>query len=457
LGDEYGTSLDGILTRARADTDDPVILVIHIACSRVEYTDRGKSAVVLSVMKSEALISAITGVTKKWTKQRKREEREHSAVMNRHHAMTRYHMVSIREAAWRVMVAAFMQASAKDTLPAEARQIMYAARPRIAELADRDIGTGFDKYFTQTLLPDYIAKVRPAWASKVVFDARGHFAEPHSNEEIGLGTLEVRDYVAGIRSHRVNGLALNVRGRYPTRGPKNRFGAILFLEKEGFGPLLDAVNLAARYDLAIMSTKGMSVTASRELVEELCATYDVPLLVLHDFDISGFTIFGTLRSSTHRFRYSRPFKVIDLGLRLADIKGLQREQVYVSSPSKTADTLRRHGATEQEIDILVGGERVELNALASDQLVALIERKLAKHGIRKVIPDDGTLADAYRRMHKQAVIQEKIDNLIEELDQSEIEVPANLRQRIEKAIKTNPTQSWDSVMRDLSTPNGGEA
>ena len=45
---EFGTSLDTILTRARADTDDPVILILHIACPRVEYTDRGKSALVLS-------------------------------------------------------------------------------------------------------------------------------------------------------------------------------------------------------------------------------------------------------------------------------------------------------------------------------------------------------------------------------------------------------------------------
>jgi hypothetical protein len=264
----------------------------------------------------------------------------------------------------------------------------------------------------------------------------------------------VRDDVTGIRNHHVNGFALDVReDRYPTRGPKNRFGAILFLEKEGFGPLLGAVNLAARYDLAIMSTKGMSVTASRELVEELCATHDIPLLVLHDFDISGFTIFGTLRSSTHRFRYRRQFNVIDLGLRLADIKGLEREEVYVSSPSKIADTLRRHGATKQEIDMLAGGERVELNALASNELVTLIEHKLAKHGIRKVIPDDDTLADAYRRMHKQAIIQDKIDDLIEELDEFEVEVPANLRQRIEKAIKADPSQSWDAAL-DLLLGDG---
>jgi len=44
----FGTSLDTILTRARCDTDDPVIVVLHIACPRVEYTDRGKSALVLS-------------------------------------------------------------------------------------------------------------------------------------------------------------------------------------------------------------------------------------------------------------------------------------------------------------------------------------------------------------------------------------------------------------------------
>jgi len=189
----------------------------------------------------------------------------------------------------------------------------------------------------------------------------------------------------------------------------------------------------------------------------LAVTLNIPLLVLHDFDISGFTIFGTLRSSTRRFTYGRAFKVMDLGLRLADIEGLEREEVYVSSPSKTADTLRRHGATKQEIGILVGGERVELNALASDQLVTLIERKLAKHGVRKVIPDDDTLADAYQRMRKQAVIQDKIDELIEELDEAEFAVPANLRQRIEKAIRADPARSWDAVVCEIARRIGDRA
>ena len=59
-------------------------------------------------------------------------------------------------------------------------------------------------------------------------------------------------------------------------------------------PLFEAVKLGERYDLAIMSTKGMSVTASRRLVEELCGQHGIPLLLLHDFDKSGFSIAGTL-------------------------------------------------------------------------------------------------------------------------------------------------------------------
>ena len=402
-------------------------------------------------MKSHALIDAITGVTKKWTKRRKREERERSAVINRRYFLIRRHLVSIREAAWRAIPDAYMKASANNTLPANARQIMYAARPEIAKLSDRELGGSFDKYFTQTLLPDYIAEKRPAWTSKVVFDARGHFAEPHIDTQIGLGTLEVRDYLANVHNHQVDGFEIDLREQhYPTAGPKNRFGAILFLEKEGFAPLLEEVQLAARYDLAIMSTKGMSVTASRELVEDLCATYDIPLLVLHDFDISGFSIIGTLRSSTRRFTFRRKFQVIDLGLRLADINGLERERVRVSSPDRTAETLRQHGATQQEIDILVGGERVELNALTSDQLVVLIERKLAKHGIRKVIPNDETLAHAYQRMRRLAAIQKKIDELVDELDEQEVKVPAGLRPRITKALKVDPTRTWDAAMREIA-------
>lgn len=41
----FGKSCDTVLANQRIDDDDPVILAMHVACPRVEYTDRGKSAI----------------------------------------------------------------------------------------------------------------------------------------------------------------------------------------------------------------------------------------------------------------------------------------------------------------------------------------------------------------------------------------------------------------------------
>jgi hypothetical protein len=43
----HGASLDTVLTQQRASECEPIILVLHIAYPRVEYTDKGKSAVVI--------------------------------------------------------------------------------------------------------------------------------------------------------------------------------------------------------------------------------------------------------------------------------------------------------------------------------------------------------------------------------------------------------------------------
>jgi DNA topoisomerase VI subunit B len=44
---KFGSSLDSVLERQRAGRNEPILLVLHLACPRVEYTDRGKSAVVI--------------------------------------------------------------------------------------------------------------------------------------------------------------------------------------------------------------------------------------------------------------------------------------------------------------------------------------------------------------------------------------------------------------------------
>lgn len=126
---------------------------------------------------------------------------------------------------------------------------------------------------------------------------------------------------------------------FPTSGPQHRFKAILFIEKEGFLPLFKAVRLAERYDIAIMSTKGMSVTAARILVDQLCGQYGIPLLVLRDFDKAGFWIIGTLQRDNRRYEFKNDITVIDLGLRIGDVQewSLQSEDVHTGNltPAQT--------------------------------------------------------------------------------------------------------------------------
>ena len=95
-----------------------------------------------------------------------------------------------------------------------------------------------------------------------MFDARGSFVEPHTGHEVPLGTLDVRSYL-GERP--AIGAAAGVAGGelYPTLGPRHRYSTVLFIEKEGFDPLLQAARIAERFDVAMMSTKGMSTTAAR--------------------------------------------------------------------------------------------------------------------------------------------------------------------------------------------------
>jgi hypothetical protein len=230
------------------------------------------------------------------------------------------------------------------------------------------------------------------------------------------------------------------------------------VEKEGFDPLWEAVNLADRYDMAIMSTKGMSVTAARQLVDEL-SKQGVTILVLRDFDKAGFSIVGTLRGDTWRWQYETSPHVVDLGLRLVDVEelGLQSEPVEYDSNRDPRENLREHGATESECESLVQrgrpgrwyGERVEINAMTSDQLVEWLERKLNEIGVGRVIPDDDVLDKAYKRAWRLATIQQAIDKATAECDGADITLPTDLQETIRQRLDGS-TRAWDDVVFEIA-------
>ena len=223
------------------------------------------------------------------------------------------------------------------------------------------------------------------------------------------------------------------QAKVETSGPNGNFGAVLFVEKEGFDPLLKKAKIADKFDIAIMSTKGMSVTAARELADKMCHDHDIPLLLLHDFDKAGFSIAGTLQRDTRRYEFQNSITTVDLGLNLEDVRTMTLESEYQrhkkGDKAALMANLRKNGASDEEIafmfrdfDRLRSTRRVELNAMTSPQFIAFVERKLGANGVAKIIPNQELLAEMYVGFEKgrrlQKAVEEALDDIDDDLPQS---------------------------------------
>jgi hypothetical protein len=270
---------------------------------------------------------------------------------------------------------------------------------------------------------------------------------------IGLGTLNVRAYLSHVGRLNLKDADF-AAASVQTHGPHGSFGAVLYVEKEGFMPLFERVNLAKRYDIAIMSSKGMSVTAARELVNGICR--GIPLLVLHDFDAAGIIIKDTLENDTRRYSYSSPPNVIDLGLHYDDVSSLTPEP---SNSNISDERLRQAGLSRDAIDFL-RNQRVELNAMTSRQLIDFVEDKLRQNGISKVVPSEKTLEDTYKmfaasdRLFK--AFEEMKEKLEEESDEDAVKVPDDLIAKIAEQLEKSPKIPWHRAVRLIVDPDATE-
>ena len=125
--------------------------------------------------------------------------------------------------------------------------------------------------------------------------------------------------------------------------------------------------------------------------------------------------------------------------------------------------LRINGATEAEIEFLLTGEgntgqRVELNAMTSDQFVAFVERKLTEHGAAKVVPSAETLAETYAAFKRGAMAQQALEAELARLNAAIIDTPADLEQRVRAYLDEHGEETWDAAVRAISTENddGGD-
>jgi hypothetical protein len=401
-------------------------------------------------MKAEDIAAVATGVTKKWAKQRKAEERSTKARSRREYMYS--DRIAHTEVSPQILPKAYTFVAGARRLSVSQRQLFYAARDEFLGLTGREIT--WENF--KTVLRKYLQ--RPETESwKITRDPRGMFWEPHTRREVPVGTIRIDGYLSEMAQPPDSTPDFAFAAKFPTCGPVNRFQAILYIEKEGFNPLFREVQLAERFDIAIMSCKGQSVIAARKLVDRLCHERGIPLLVLHDFDKYGFSICQCISKVSWAaeeadrvvYKFQNKINVVDLGLRLEDVKkwGLKPERCTFSGTFDGGCHI-----TQDEKDYLRGGQRVELNAFASEAFITFVEEKLRWAGIKKkFVPDDQTLKAAFQRAHLIAEMNAMVKNAREAAEEaaSALKVPKTLRSKIRNGLRTNPEKPWDTVLYEI--------
>jgi len=314
-----------------------------------------------------------------------------------------------------------------------ARDLYYATRPLVYKHSDWDDGKELQySYFSQTILTEY--QERHGLIPGLWRDPRGSLHEPHTGRSIGLGTIEVANY----------------------EFPEYTFDKILYVEKEGEWPKLQAARLAERYDMAIASAKGYPVEAVRELFAR-AEGGDYQLFVFHDADIDGYNIAHVMREATRRMPHHN-VDVVDIGLTVADAVDLGLDsEPFNRKKDMPWRTRRRLTQLEREYFIDLQ-ERFELNAILPDtRRIEYIEEQLKKNGVRgKVVPPEEELPklaeEMYRHEHgrwvKEAlhdlVSLEEVENDLADEFMEEFELE-NARRLIEEGFEEDRTLSWRSA------------
>jgi hypothetical protein len=396
------------------------------------------------------LLSVTTAVTKEWAKQRKAEERGRSRHSREYVYSDRVHFTDVADA---ILPDGYAYASG-GRYSVSKRQLYYAVREQFKEKTGRELEWN---YFAGTLLVQYRNRHPEAEEWKITADPRGTLTIPNCGHEnrIPCGTILIDRYLnQAAKSPDAFDIDAYVQTEWPSVAAGQRYQAVLYIEKEGFEPVLQEARIAERFDLAILSCKGQSVVAARKLVDEVCRVDGgVPLFVVHDFDKAGFEISQRLTTVSDwaeefdrvTYRFKNTINVVDLGLRLDDVRQYNLAHETCRFRGHFASDLI---CTAEEQEYLRSGRRVELNAFTSPQFVEWLEAKLTAHlpGGR-MIPANDVLALAYRR----AVALARLNAAIEEIQEEAVEeaeslkIPKGLRRRLRKAMKT-ADGPWDEVL-----------
>jgi hypothetical protein len=322
------------------------------------------------------------------------------------------------------------------------RQLLYVLRPVVKDATGKALTTpNFNAIITG--YENECGEIEGMYR-----EPRGSIYHPHRGETITLGTLMVEEY----------------------ERPAWTYNKITYIEKEGFTEALKTARWAEQHDCMLMSSKGYTTRAVKDLVDKL-AEHDEPVTIfcVHDADAYGTMIHQTFQEAT-KARGARKIKIVNLGLEpweAAEL-GLEVEEAEDKDRRKpVADYVRarRDGENWEE---WLQTNRVELNAMTTPQFIAWLDRKMA--GYDKLIPPadileaelsksvEDKLRDAITaRILREANVDAQVEAAI-----AEIECPDStaLTAGIKQLFDATPDAQWrdhiESVATQLAADDGSE-
>ncbi|MCW8138229.1 MAG: hypothetical protein KIT58_04920 [Planctomycetota bacterium] len=303
------------------------------------------------------------------------------------------------------------------------RQLYYRVRPIVKEMIGEEPGW---KNFCN-VLTDYEADYGEV--PGMFRDVRGTIYHPHTGESIPLGTLAVENY----------------------ERPDWTFNKLLYIEKEGFFEVLKAVRWPERHDCALMTAKGFSSRAARDLIDYLGTSGEpTTFYCVHDADASGSMIYQTLQGAT-KARGERTVRIVNLGLDPAEALEMQLQVESITTKSRaTASYL------DDEWREWLQSHRVELEAMTSEEFLRWLDKKMEEQEGQKVVPPPDVLADDLRaktiekfegrtraQLEEEAGIAAKTAEIVAEAS-SRLVLPASdeVEQNVRESLESDPGSLW---------------
>jgi hypothetical protein len=305
------------------------------------------------------------------------------------------------------------------------RQVFYGLRPVVMDAIGEELKLG---NFTG-IITDY--EHEHGEIPGMYREPRGTIYHPHRDETISLGTLMVEEYERPIWT----------------------FNKLLYNEKEGFSEALKDERWPERHDCALISSKGFTTRAARDLIDKL-AEHDelVTVFCVTDADAWGGMIYQTFQDAT-KARGARKIKIVKLGLEPWEAieMGLEVETVERGKKRKPVADYIKEREDGEHWEEWLQTHRVELNAMTTPQFIEWLDSKMAEHIGKLIPPPDVLVAELDKRIESK--VREAItERILREADLEDqvtaaiaaIEKPTAkvLAEGIEKMFKSKLDREW---------------